>query len=315
MTYLRILAGATFAACLAGCAPNPVTAPADWDGRTGFSTGTAAQTEETISLQPPFSDHLPWNPAGANVQTAEGGLQYIVLKEGPPGGRSPLATDLVTVNYDGRRTNGEQFDSSFARGQPAQFKLNQVIPGWTQGLQLMSEGDEFLFYIPNALAYGPQDRGPVIKAGDDLIFHVALLEVVEPVTADQAAWSKYMPWKPSLREVVKTSSGLQYIVLDSGDPAVEPPVGGQMVAVHYEGRLASTGETFDSSFERGAPEVFPSNQLIPGWTETLSLMRPGDRWMILVPSALAYGETGTPGGPIPPNADLQFEVQLLDVLR
>ncbi len=315
MSLLRILTGAALAAGLAGCTPNPVTAPANWDGTSPVATIATSDSKETPDLAYPFSDHLPWNPNGAAVQTAEGGLQYIVLKEGPAGGKSPAATDFVTVNYDGRRTNGEQFDSSFARGEPAQFRLNQVIPGWTQGLQLMSEGDEFLFFIPNALAYGPQDRGPIIKAGDDLVFHVALLEVAEPVTADQAAWSKYLPWKPDLSEVVKTASGLQYIVLASGDPAGLPPVGGQYVAVHYEGRLAATGELFDSSFDRGAPEVFPSNQLIAGWTQSLSLMRPGDRWMIYVPSALAYGEAGTPGGPIPPNADLQFEVQLLDVQR
>ncbi len=315
MTLFRILTGAALAASLASCAPNPVTAPANWDGASSLKADALPETKETPVLAYPFSDHLPWNPNGAGVKTAEGGLQYIVLKEGPAGGKSPVATDFVNVNYDGRRTNGEQFDSSFSRGQPAQFRLDQVIPGWTQGLQLMSEGDEFLFYIPNALAYGAQDRGPVIKAGDDLIFHVALLEVMEPVSADAAAWGKYVPWKPDLPEVVTTASGLQYIVLESGDPAGTPPAGGQLVAVHYEGRLAANGETFDSSFARGAPEVFPSNQLIAGWTEALSLMRPGDRWMLLVPSALAYGETGTPGGPIPPGADLQFEVQLLDVQR
>ena len=88
-----------------------------------------------------------------------------------------------------------------------------------------------------------------------------------------------------------------------------------MVAVHYEGRLAETGELFDSSFERGSPETFPSNQLIEGWVEALEMMRPGDRWMLYIPSDLGYGEMGTPGGPIPPNAPLIFEVEMMDVMK
>ena len=81
------------------------------------------------------------------------------------------------------------------------------------------------------------------------------------------------------------------------------------------GRLAENGEMFDSAYQRGAPEIFPSDQLIPGWVEALSMMKPGDRWMLYIPSKLAYGERGTPGGPIPPNADLMFEVEMVDVLK
>ena len=87
-----------------------------------------------------------------------------------------------------------------------------------------------------------------------------------------------------------------------------------MVVVHYEGRLAESGETFDSSFARGEAAIFPADRLIPGWVEALKLMKPGDRWLLQIPSELAYGEAGTPGGPIPPNADLVFEVEMMDVL-
>lgn len=266
-------------------------------------------------LDTTFETYLPWDSERGDVRTSETGLQYVVLKEGPKDGKSPSATDLVRVHYEGRTAGGEKFDSSYDRGSPSMFRLNQVIPGWTLGLQEMTEGDVYLLYIPNALAYGNQNRGNVIKAGDDLVFQVELVEVMEPRNSDTEAWAKYTPWNPDLPEVVKTGSGLQYVVLQSGDPEGESPVNGEMVAVYYEGRLAETGETFDSAFARGAPELFPSDRLIPGWVEALAMMKPGDHWLMYIPSDIAYGEQGTPGGPIPPNADLMFEVELLDVLK
>jgi FKBP-type peptidyl-prolyl cis-trans isomerase len=275
-----------------------------------------SQTKDFSDVNAPFEQYLPWDAAGKDVKSAEGGLQYVVLNEGAKGGKSPTATDLVSVNYDGRTAVGEKFDSSFDRGEPVSFKLNQVIPGWTQGLQLMSEGDDYLFYIPTALAYGDNPRpGSVIKPGDDLVFRVQLLEVMEPKVSDTAAWAEYTPWNSERPEVKKTGSGLEYVVLVSGDPSGPSPENGEMVSVHYEGRLAETGDLFDSSFERGEPAVFPSNRLIQGWVEALEMMRPGDRWMLYIPSDLGYGATGTPGGPIPPNAPLVFEVEMMDVMK
>ena len=280
-----------------------------------FMIAACSQTKDLTDVNAPFEKYLPWDAAGKDVKSAEGGLQYVVLKKGPKNGKSPVPTDMVSVHYDGRIATGEKFDSSFERGTPAQFRLNQVIPGWTQGLQLMSEGDDYLFFIPNALGYGNSARGNVIKAGDDLVFRVQLLEVMVPKVSDTAAWEKYMPWNSALPEVKKTGSGLEYVILTSGDAAGPSPENGEMVAVHYEGRLAETGELFDSSFERGSPETFPSNQLIEGWVEALEMMRPGDRWMLYIPSDLGYGEMGTPGGPIPPNAPLIFEVEMMDVMK
>ncbi|MFN4183768.1 MAG: FKBP-type peptidyl-prolyl cis-trans isomerase [Hyphomonas sp.] len=295
--FRALIAATTLSLSLAACAPQP--------------NGNA----EESAMTSPVDKYLPWNPNAKGIQTTESGVQYIVAKEGPKGGKKPVAADRVRVHYDGRLPTGEKFDSSFDRGSPSEFRLNQVIPGWTLGLQEMSLGDEYVFYIPNQLAYGNQARGGVIKAGDDLVFYVSLLEIVEPKQSDVAAWAKYYPWNAELPEVLKTESGLQYIVLKSGDAEGKPPVGGQRVVVHYEGRLAETGELFDSSYERGDPEVFPSNALISGWVEALAMMKPGDHWMLYIPSELGYGEQGTPGGPIPPNTALQFEVELLDVMR
>jgi len=115
--------------------------------------------------------------ADANgVVTTASGLRYKMLTSGPSGGKSPTLTDSVTVHYRGTLTNGSVFDSSYDRGQPATFGVNQVIPGWTEALQLMKPGDVFALYIPSYLGYGPQSMGS-IPANSDLVFQVQLIQV------------------------------------------------------------------------------------------------------------------------------------------
>jgi FKBP-type peptidyl-prolyl cis-trans isomerase len=109
------------------------------------------------------------------VMATESGLHYKVLKEGA--GKSPAATDKVVVHYEGSLIDGTIFDSSIQRGEPAEFTLNQVIPGWTEGVQLMKPGAKYQFYIPSNLAYGDQGSPPRIGPGETLIFDVELIEV------------------------------------------------------------------------------------------------------------------------------------------
>jgi FKBP-type peptidyl-prolyl cis-trans isomerase len=109
------------------------------------------------------------------MKTTASGLKYQVLKQGT-GTISPKATDTVNVHYHGTLLNGTVFDSSVERGQPISFALNQVIPGWTEGLQLMKVGDKFKFEIPPNLAYGPDSR-PKIPANSTLVFEVELLGI------------------------------------------------------------------------------------------------------------------------------------------
>ena len=264
--------------------------------------------------QKTMDKYIPWDADAKGIQTTETGLQYIVVREGPKSGARPTVEDKVRVMYEGRLTDGTVFDSSYERNAPAQFGVGQVIPGWTEGLQLMTEGDEFIFFIPTDIGYGQFPRpGGLIKPGDDLLFRVELLNIVEPKFTDAEAWAKYTPWDSANEGVQKTDSGLEYVILADGDAAGTTPNPTDQVVVYYEGRLAETGEVFDSAYQRGEPIMFPANGVIPGWVEALSMMKPGDRWLVHIPSDLAYGPRGHPAG-IAPNADLNFEVELVDVV-
>ncbi len=114
-------------------------------------------------------------PSDSTWMQTESGLKYVVVKEGD--GESPTAADAVTVHYTGMLTDGTVFDSSVVRGEPATFPLGQVIPGWTEGLQLMKTGGKTVFYIPSALAYGTNGARGAIPPDADLIFEVELLSV------------------------------------------------------------------------------------------------------------------------------------------
>ena len=112
--------------------------------------------------------------------------------------------------------------------------------------------------------------------------------------------------------VQTTDSGLQYLVLEQGSGP--RPSAGDTVRVHYRGTLLD-GETFDDSYARGEPVEFALSQVVPGWQEGLQLMPVGSKYRLWIPAQLGYGEGGTPGGPIGPNATLVFEVELLDIVR
>ncbi len=118
---------------------------------------------------------LSENKLKPGIITLPSGLQYEVIV--PGAGPKPLATDEVSVNYKGTLTNGFEFDSSYTRGEPTSFVLNQVIPGWTEGLQQMPLGSKYRFFIPYSLAYGERGAGKDIPPYSTLIFEVELLKI------------------------------------------------------------------------------------------------------------------------------------------
>jgi FKBP-type peptidyl-prolyl cis-trans isomerase FkpA/FKBP-type peptidyl-prolyl cis-trans isomerase FklB len=127
-----------------------------------------------------------------------------------------------------------------------------------------------------------------------------------------AEGEKFLAGNAGKPNVQTTASGLQYQVLTEGKGA--KPTAEQTVRVHYKGELLD-GTTFDSSYDRGEPAVFALNQVAPGWAEGVQLMPVGSKYKLWIPSKLGYGEQGTPGGPIGPNATLVFEVELLDIVQ
>jgi FKBP-type peptidyl-prolyl cis-trans isomerase FklB len=148
--------------------------------QTYFSAAQEKLSSEKKAEGTKFLTENAKNPA---VQTTASGLQYIVLTEAE--GPKPQATDKVKVHYEGTLVDGTKFDSSYDRGESIDFQLNQVIAGWTEGIQLMSVGSKYKFFIPYELAYGEQGAGGVIPPFATLIFTVELLEINPAAITDQ----------------------------------------------------------------------------------------------------------------------------------
>ncbi|WP_395338712.1 FKBP-type peptidyl-prolyl cis-trans isomerase [Ningiella sp. W23] len=148
-----------------------------------FREALQAEAEQTAAANIEAGKaYLAENAQREEVTVTESGLQYEVLSAGE--GASPVASDTVTVHYQGTLIDGTEFDSSYGRGEPASFPLNRVISGWTEGLQLMQEGAKYRFHIPSDLAYGARATGS-IPANSTLIFDVELLSVQTPEAPEE----------------------------------------------------------------------------------------------------------------------------------
>ena len=210
--------------------------------------------------------------APADAEKTASGLASKVLKPGT-GKDKPKAADQVTVHYTGWTTDGRKFDSSVDRGEPAKFPLDQVIKGWTEGLQLMVEGEKRRFWIPAAMAYGETPSRPGAPAGM-LVFDVELLGFDKaPEPPEDVAEAP--------KNAKKTKSGLAYRVLKKGK-GKQHPKASNTVVVHYTG-WTTNGKMFDSSVTRGQPAEFPLGGVIPGWTEGVQLMVAGREDPLLDP--------------------------------
>jgi FKBP-type peptidyl-prolyl cis-trans isomerase len=233
----------------------------------------------------------------SDAEKTPSGLASKVLTPGS-GDKKPKAWDQVKVHYTGWTTDGKMFDSSIKRGEPTTFGVEQVIAGWTEGLQLMAVGEKRRFWIPEALAYKGQPGRP---AGM-LVFDVDMLDIipgVAPIPSPEGVAA-------APADAKKTASGLAYKVLSKGK-AKEHPAKYDRVTVHYTG-WTTDGKMFDSSVQRGSPSVFGVGQVIEGWTEGLQLMSPGDKYRLWIPEELAYkGRQG------PPKGMLVFDVELISI--
>jgi peptidylprolyl isomerase len=254
----------------------------------GLSTGNANSVEAPADVAAPPQDAV----------CVASGLCSKVLTEGT-GDVHPDAWDEVTVHYSGWTTDGKMFDSSVTRGQMATFPLNRVIPGWTEGLQLMVVGEKRRFWIPKELAYNDMPGRP---AGM-LVFDVELFSIQDkPAPPPPPPVPEDVTGPPADAEV--TASGLASKVLRPGVGTAHPTARSTVTA-HYSG-WTTDGKMFDSSVVRGEAVAFPLNRVIPGWTEGLQLMVVGEKRRFWIPEELAYkGQAGAPQGM------LVFDVELV----
>lgn len=147
---------------------------------------------------------LDENKGKEGIKTTASGLQYKIVKEGS--GPKPTASDTVKVHYRGTLLDGKEFDSSHKRNEPARFRVDQVIPGWTEALQLMNTGSTFELYIPPELAYGDRGAAPVIQPGTLLKFEVELLEIVKEDPKKAEPIAEKGENKPAEKQEVKVET-------------------------------------------------------------------------------------------------------------
>ena len=265
-----------------------------YNGKPGAPQGMLVFDVELLEIKE--APKTPEDVAAApedSLKTASG-LAYKVLQKGT-GTEHPSASATVEVHYSGWTTDGKLFDSSVVREKSISFALAQVIPGWTEGVQLMTVGEKTRFWIPEELAY----KGKAGAPQGMLVFDVELIKFTEPpkTPEDVAA---------APTDAMKTASGLAYKVLQKGT-GTEHPSATSKVSVHYSG-WTTDGKMFDSSVSRGTPATFGLNQVIAGWTEGVQLMTVGEKTRFWIPEELAY--KGRPGSP---QGMLVFDVELLEI--
>lgn len=247
---------------------------------------------------PVIAQEAPPKPANltppADAQTTGSGLAYKVLQEGT-GSTHPDENDLAVVHYTGWTADGQLFDSSVARGKPALLPLEALIDGWTEGLQLMTEGAKWRLWIPGNLAYDGVEGRPQGL----LTFDVELLEVREipPVPDDVAEVPK---------DAQFNRFGLAWKVLREGSGTVHPEATSK-VEVNYIG-WTTDGKWFDSTYSRGSTAELGLDQVIAGWRQGVQLMVEGEKRRFWIPEDLAYG--GEPGKPA---GTLVFDIELIAI--
>lgn len=236
--------------------------------------------------------------APANAEKTESGLASLVLKKGT-GTQHPTESDTVRVHYTGwKASDGEMFDSSLRRGQAAEFPLNQVIRGWTEGVQLMVVGEKRRFWIPSDLAYGDEGR-----VAGDLTFDVELIEIVKPPEAPKELIAP--------TDALVSESGLKTKILKEGE-GDRMPGSNDVITAHFTGWKAN-GEFVTTTVNQAQPAQFKLSDLkAKGWIEGVQLMKKGEKRRFWIPAELGFGKEGeAPAGA--PAGDLIFDFEVIDI--
>ena len=300
---VKILSVATAGILLLGCGN---------DGGESAATDSSTEVPTSIEIVPTPT------PAG-DVDNADLSVKPLVTipPSSPPtelliedlvvGSGSPVGVgDFLVMDYVGvSYSTGLQFDASWDRGSPFPFELGagRVIQGWDQGIVGMSVGGRRSLTIPPELAYGENGSGSgSIGPNETLVFVVDLIASV-PANLE----------KPTEELTAESTTELETIDISQGSGAIVQP--GNAVYIHYVGVSASTGEEFDSSWDRGRSEfigyISGTGNVIQGLDEGLLGMQVGGRRTVVIPPSLAYGENGAGDGLIAPNETLVFTVDLL----
>jgi len=244
-----------------------------------------------------------------NLTTTEtaSGLHYVITSEGT--GVNPTKRDNVTVRYTGYYTDGTIFDGTQGTST-TQFNLQQVIAGWTEGIQYIKEGGSATLIIPSALAYGDKGNGSV-PGGSVLVFDVELVCInnctLDFSVANQNTIEDYLT--DNNLTATKTDSGLHYIITNEGTGG--NPTANADVEVTYKGYYTD-GDVFDETTD-DETATFNLQQVIQGWTEGITYMKKGGSATLLIPSYLGYGESDFNG--IPAGSVLIFDVELIEFVN
>ncbi len=228
------------------------------------------------------------------------GLHQLTLEPGS-GKTAPGPDDTVLLHYTAWDAQGRRFEETSSGGQPVRMRMATLAPGLAEGLSTMVKGERRRLWIPSRLAVGISEG----RVNGDVVVDVQLVELIAALPAPEVPADLTQPPK----EAQRTSSGLVYHVLARGQ-GERTPAQTDRVLVHYSG-WDMNGDLFDSSVMRGEPVAFGVDEVIPGWTEALQLMREGDRFRVWIPAELAYGEQ--PSAPGLPAGRLCFDVELIQI--
>jgi FKBP-type peptidyl-prolyl cis-trans isomerase FkpA len=260
------------------------------------------------------------------METTPSGLKYMFHKRDEKGKKAKEG-DILTMQIVFKTSKDSVLRNTFTEPEPLRVPLQKppFKGSLEEGLSLVSPGDSVTFYVKADSLFNPamgQPMPPFIEKGSDIAFIVKVSNIqtqaemqkemadmaVKQKETDAKAIADYIA-KNNLANVQKTASGLNYIITQPGTGKQATP--SSVVSVKYTGKLLD-GTEFDSSERQGGqPVEFPLNQVIPGWTEGIALMKEGSKATLIIPSEMAYGQQGRPG--IPKNSVLLFDVELLQV--